>query len=65
MSTAVYESPQEARLVRAFLFLAVHLCLLLSFPTAMQSQPPWRFIASTFSPTPLNWCKRADGKTTQ
>jgi len=23
MSTAVYESPQEARLVRAFLFLAV------------------------------------------
>lgn len=25
MSTAVYESPQEARLVRAFLFLAVHL----------------------------------------
>jgi hypothetical protein len=32
MSTAVYESPQEARLVRAFLFLAVHLCLPLSFP---------------------------------
>ncbi|RDS91040.1 hypothetical protein DL347_09940 [Pseudomonas fluorescens] len=27
MSTAVYESPQEARLVRAFLFLAVYLCL--------------------------------------
>ncbi|AYG06318.1 hypothetical protein D7M10_04170 [Pseudomonas fluorescens] len=25
MSTAVYESPQEARLVRAFLFLAVYL----------------------------------------
>jgi len=37
----------------------------LSFPAAMQSQPPWRFIASTFGPTPLNWCKRADGKTTQ
>jgi hypothetical protein len=33
MSTAVYESPQEARLVRAFLFLAVHLYLSLSFPT--------------------------------
>lgn len=33
MSTAVYESPQEARLVRAFLFLAVPLCPSLSFPT--------------------------------
>lgn len=32
MSTVVYESPQEARLVRAFLFLAVHLHLPLSFP---------------------------------
>ncbi|QDH63185.1 hypothetical protein FKZ69_03985 [Pseudomonas azotoformans] len=31
MSTAVYESPQEARLVRAFLCLAVYPCL--SLPT--------------------------------
>jgi len=41
MSTAVYKQPQEARLVRAFLFLAVHLCLPLYLPTVYPPVYPW------------------------
>ena len=48
MATAVCESPQEARLVRAFLFLAVALRIPLSSPNEAirdKTPPPYRMSA--------------------
>lgn len=57
MSTAVYESPQEARPVRAFLCLAVHTCLPLSFPAVYA-----HVYASILIELRHTWMKRADIK---
>ncbi len=53
----VYKQPQEARLVRAFLYLAVHPYLPLSFPAVYA-----HVYASILIELRHTWMKRADIK---